>query len=149
MAYLPTWMPPWGHMSFAPMAASSQDSSETPVTWTSPLSIQIVSDYRALRDIDDAREITVFENILKIIGHPGLKSCKWNIKPISKMRGKSPPSWKYIKEMHTIVIGKKHQGQFTEPFFQGWPTCQLGGNRGDIWALLLWRRAVKVAREFR
>ena len=33
------------------------------------------------------------------------------------MRGKSPPSWKYIEEMHTIVIGNKHKGQFTEPFF--------------------------------
>ena len=78
------------------------------------------SDYRALRDIDDAREITAFEHTLNIIGHPGLKSCKWNIKLILRMRGKSPPSWTYIKEMHTNVIGNKHQGQFTEPFFQGW-----------------------------
>ena len=96
------------------------------------------TDNHVLRDIDDAREITAFEHILKIIGHPGLKSCKWNIKSISKMRGKSPPSWKYIKE-----IGNKHQGQFTEPFFQGWSTWQLGGHRGDIWALLLWQRAVE------
>ena len=44
------------------------------------------TDYRALRDIDDAQEITAFEHILKIIGHTGLESCKWNNKAISMMR---------------------------------------------------------------
>ena len=37
------------------------------------------------------------------------------------MSGKSPPSWTYFKEMHTVVIGNKHQGHFTEPFLRGWP----------------------------
>jgi len=30
--------------------------------------------YRALRDIDDAREITTFEHILKKFCHPGFES---------------------------------------------------------------------------
>ena len=34
------------------------------------------TDKHALRDIDDAREITAFEHILNIIGHTGLESCK-------------------------------------------------------------------------
>ena len=34
------------------------------------------TDNRALIDIDDAREITGFEHILNMIGHPGLESCK-------------------------------------------------------------------------
>ena len=45
------------------------------------------TDNRALRDVDDAREINAFEHILNIIGHPGLESCKWNIKSISMMSG--------------------------------------------------------------
>ena len=36
----------------------------------------LLTDYRALRDIDDMREITAFEHILKKFGHFGLESCK-------------------------------------------------------------------------
>ena len=50
------------------------------------------TDYRALIDIDDAREITVFEHILQKFRHHGLDSWKWNKKAISMMRGKSPHS---------------------------------------------------------
>ena len=93
------------------------------------------SDYRALRDMDDARKITTFEHILNLTGQPGLESCKWNMKPISMMSGKSAPSWTYFKEMHTVVIGNKHQGHFTEPFFMDGLLAVLEATVGTYYEL--------------
>ena len=49
------------------------------------------------------------------------------------MLGKSPPSWAYFKENHTVVIGNKHQGHFTEPVHQDrLLVADLEANNGEI-----------------
>ena len=62
--------------------------------------------YGTLRDIDDAREITAFEHILKKFGHPGLESWKKSdhddVREISAFLI-------YFKEKHTVVIDNTHQ----------------------------------------
>ena len=73
--------------------------------------------YRTLRDIDDVREITTFEHILKKFGHPTLEIWKWKESYLDDAREISAFLTYYFKEHHTVVIGNKHQDHSTEPFF--------------------------------
>ena len=61
------------------------------------------SDYRALRDIDDAREITAFEHTLKKFGHAGLQSWKWKKKSDLDDAREISAFLTYFKENHTVV----------------------------------------------
>ena len=74
------------------------------------------TDYHSLRDIHGSQEMTTFEHILKKCDHPGKLQMKQQT--ISMMHWKSPPSWTYFKEMHTVVIGNKHLLISRSPFFR-------------------------------
>ena len=98
------------------------------------------TDYHALRDIDDAREINAFEDILKKCCHPGLESCKWKKKSDIDDEREISALLTSFKEKHTVVIGNTHQ---INTFFTMLPKCDCN-IPGDACVSAIWKKILKI-----